>query len=140
MLLAKHVDPVTAGVEESAARIHDINEMLYDPTFFDRTSRDHVKKLENQQTTLSGKIEELPAEWESPRMPDRRLKSRSDCRKSMDPVTSLARAVISPAKDVTESRKFAIKPREEASFSAGYVAKTARAGIANRALVPNASL
>jgi peptidoglycan hydrolase CwlO-like protein len=30
-----------------------------------RTSRDQVKKLENEQKTLGGKIEELMAEWES---------------------------------------------------------------------------
>jgi len=46
-------------------RIHDINEMFCDPTFFDCTSRAHVKKLENEQKTLSGKIEELMAEWET---------------------------------------------------------------------------
>jgi hypothetical protein len=38
--------------------------MFCDPTFFDRNSRDHVKKLENEQKTLSGKVEGLMAEWE----------------------------------------------------------------------------
>jgi peptidoglycan hydrolase CwlO-like protein len=32
---------------------------------FDRTSRDQVKKLENEQKALGGKIEELMAKWES---------------------------------------------------------------------------
>ena len=63
--LAKRLDQVTADVEKAESRIHDINEMFCDPTFFDRTSRDHVKKLEAEQKTLSGKIEELMAEWES---------------------------------------------------------------------------
>ena len=44
---------------------HAINELFCDPTFFDRTSREQVKKLEAEQKTLSGKIEELMAEWES---------------------------------------------------------------------------
>ena len=38
--------------------------MFCDPTFFDRTSRDFVKKLETEQKTLSTKVEELMAEWE----------------------------------------------------------------------------
>jgi ATPase subunit of ABC transporter with duplicated ATPase domains len=63
--LTKRLDQVTADVEKAESRIHDINEMFCDPTFFDRTSRDHVKKLESEQKTLSGKIEELMAEWES---------------------------------------------------------------------------
>jgi ATPase subunit of ABC transporter with duplicated ATPase domains len=63
--LAKRLDQVTTDVEKAEGRIHDINEMFCDPTFFDRTSRDQVKKLEAEQKTLSGKIEELMAEWES---------------------------------------------------------------------------
>ncbi len=63
--LAKRLDQVTADVEKAEGRIHDINELFCDPTFFDRTSREQVKKLEAEQKTLSGKIEELMAEWES---------------------------------------------------------------------------
>jgi ATPase subunit of ABC transporter with duplicated ATPase domains len=63
--LAKRLDQVTAEVEKSEARVHAINEMFCDPTFFDRTSRDQVKKLEGEQKTLSTKIEGLMAEWES---------------------------------------------------------------------------
>jgi len=63
--LGKRLDQVTADVEKSESRIHDINEMFCDPTFFDRTSREQVKKLENEQKTLTGKIEELMAEWET---------------------------------------------------------------------------
>ncbi len=38
--------------------------MFCDPTFFDRNSSDQVKKLEDEQKKLSGKVEELMAEWE----------------------------------------------------------------------------
>jgi len=38
--------------------------MFCDPTFFDRTPREQVKKLENEQKTLSAKVEELMGEWE----------------------------------------------------------------------------
>ncbi len=62
--LSKKLDQVTASVEQAESRINAINEMFCDPTFFDRTSRDHVKKLEAEQKTLSTKVEELMAEWE----------------------------------------------------------------------------
>ncbi len=62
--LSKRRDDVTAEVEKSEARVHAINEMFCDPTFFDRTSRDQVKKLEQEQKTLSEKVETLMAEWE----------------------------------------------------------------------------
>ncbi len=63
--LSKKRDQVTAAVEQAESRIHAINEMFCDPTFFDRTSRDQVKKLENEQKSLSGKIEELMEDWEA---------------------------------------------------------------------------
>jgi ABC-type multidrug transport system ATPase subunit len=62
--LGKRLDQVTAAVEQAESRIHAINELFCDPTFFDRTSREQVKKLENEQKTLSGKVEELMEEWE----------------------------------------------------------------------------
>jgi ATPase subunit of ABC transporter with duplicated ATPase domains len=63
--LAKRLEQVTADVEKAESRIHAVNEMFCDPTFFDRTSREQVKKLEAEQKTLNGKIEELMAEWET---------------------------------------------------------------------------
>jgi ATPase subunit of ABC transporter with duplicated ATPase domains len=62
--LSKKLDLVTSQVENSESRINAINEMFCDPTFFDRTPRDQVKRLEAEQKNLSGKIEELMAEWE----------------------------------------------------------------------------
>jgi ATPase subunit of ABC transporter with duplicated ATPase domains len=62
--LNRRRDEVTAEVEKSESRIHAINELFCDPTFFDRTSREQVKKLENEQKTLSTKVEQLMAEWE----------------------------------------------------------------------------
>ncbi len=62
--LTKKLDQVTASVEKAEARVNAINELFCDPTFFDRTSREQVKKLEAEQKTLSGKVEELMAEWE----------------------------------------------------------------------------
>ena len=62
--LARKRDQVTAAVDQAESRVHAINELFCDPTFFDRTSRDQVKKLENEQKTLSAKVEELMGEWE----------------------------------------------------------------------------
>ncbi|HEX6901188.1 MAG TPA: ATP-binding cassette domain-containing protein [Thermoanaerobaculia bacterium] len=62
--LRKRLDLVTAEVENAESRVNAINEMFCDPTFFDRNSRDHVKKLEDEQKKLSGKVDELMAEWE----------------------------------------------------------------------------
>ncbi|MFL6292001.1 MAG: ABC-F family ATPase, partial [Thermoanaerobaculia bacterium] len=62
--LARRRDELTTAVEQSENRIHAIIEMFCDPTFFDRTSRDQVKKLEGEQKTLSEKVEKLMGEWE----------------------------------------------------------------------------
>jgi ATPase subunit of ABC transporter with duplicated ATPase domains len=62
--LAKKRDEVTLAVEKAESRINAINELFCDPTFFDRTGAGEVKKLENEQKTLSSRIEELMGEWE----------------------------------------------------------------------------
>ncbi|HEY0553905.1 MAG TPA: ATP-binding cassette domain-containing protein, partial [Thermoanaerobaculia bacterium] len=62
--LARKLDLVTSQVENAESRVNAINEMFCDPTFFDRNPREQVKKLENEQKTLSAKIETLMAEWE----------------------------------------------------------------------------
>ena len=62
--LGKRRDEVTAAVEQAESRVHAINEMFCDPTFFERTSRDQVRKLEDEQKRLSAKVEELMASWE----------------------------------------------------------------------------
>src|SRR6185436_20106600 len=62
--LTKKRDEVTTAVEKAESRIHDINELFCDPTFFDRAAPGEVKKLENEQKTLSTRVEELMGEWE----------------------------------------------------------------------------
>ncbi len=62
--LAKRRDDATAAVEQAESRVHAINELFCDPTFFDRTSRDQVRKLEDEQKRLTAKVEELMATWE----------------------------------------------------------------------------
>jgi ATPase subunit of ABC transporter with duplicated ATPase domains len=62
--LGKRRDELTAAVEQAESRVHAINEMFCDPTFFERTSRDQVRKLEDEQKRLTAKVEELMASWE----------------------------------------------------------------------------
>ncbi len=62
--LAKKRDQLTASVEKAESRIHEINELFCDPTFFDRTSRDKVKKLEEEQKNLSTQVEGWMGDWE----------------------------------------------------------------------------
>ncbi|HEX5006774.1 MAG TPA: ABC-F family ATP-binding cassette domain-containing protein [Hyphomonadaceae bacterium] len=57
-------DKLTAEIEKAESRVHAINELFCDPTFFDRTPRGDVSKLEGEQKTLNGKIEGWMAEWE----------------------------------------------------------------------------
>jgi ATPase subunit of ABC transporter with duplicated ATPase domains len=56
-------DEVTAAVDRHEARVHEINEIFCDPTYFERTPRAKVAKLEGEQKQLAAKIEELTAEW-----------------------------------------------------------------------------
>jgi ATPase subunit of ABC transporter with duplicated ATPase domains len=62
--LAKKRDQLTASVEKAESRINEINELFCDPTFFDRTSRDKVKKLEEEQKNLSTQVEAWMGDWE----------------------------------------------------------------------------
>jgi len=62
--LTKKRDEVTSAVEKAESRIHAINELFCDPTFFDRTAAGEVKKLENEQKALSSRVEELMGQWE----------------------------------------------------------------------------
>ena len=56
-------DHVTAAVERHEARVHEINEIFCDPTYFERTPRDKVGKLEAEQKKLNAEIEALMDEW-----------------------------------------------------------------------------
>jgi ATPase subunit of ABC transporter with duplicated ATPase domains len=57
-------DRLTGEIEKSEARVHEINEIFCDPTFFERTAPQEVRKLEAEQKKLTARVEELMAEWE----------------------------------------------------------------------------
>ena len=63
--IGRRRDQVTVEVEQSESRVHAINELFCDPSFFDRTSRDQVRKLEEEQKKLSAKVDQLMAEWQT---------------------------------------------------------------------------
>ncbi len=63
--LAGRRDKVTATVERLEARIHEINEVFADPTFFEDTPHAQVTKLDKEQKELSGQVDELMRSWES---------------------------------------------------------------------------
>ncbi|MEP7011170.1 MAG: ATP-binding cassette domain-containing protein [Acidobacteriota bacterium] len=63
--LTKRRDELTVSIDKSENRVHAINELFCDPTFFDKTSRDQVKKLEQEQHQLNEKIAGLMTEWET---------------------------------------------------------------------------
>jgi len=62
--LASRRDELAATVERLETRVHEINEVFCDPTYFDRTPHEAVRKLEGEQKKLNGQIGELMGEWE----------------------------------------------------------------------------
>ncbi len=63
--LTQRRDAITAKVEKAEERVHEINEQFCDPTYFDRTPRAQVNKLEGEQKRLKATIDELMGEWET---------------------------------------------------------------------------
>jgi len=62
--LRKERDRLTDTIEATEARVHEINEIFCDPTYFDRTPPQQVRKLEQEQKKLKDEIEELMTAWE----------------------------------------------------------------------------
>ena len=57
-------DALTAEIESAEARIHEINDLFCDPSYFDRTPPKQVRKIELEQKRLKERTEELFAKWE----------------------------------------------------------------------------
>ena len=62
--LTRERDRLTAEIEKAEARVHEINEVFCDPTYFDRTPPKQVQKLEREQKETTARVDELMAEWE----------------------------------------------------------------------------
>ncbi len=62
--LKKRRDALTDQIETAENRIHSINDMFCNPGFFDKTPEGEVRKLEREQKSLSGRVDEMMAQWE----------------------------------------------------------------------------
>lgn len=61
--LSQRRDRLAEAMEKAEARIHAINEIFCDPTYFQRTPPEEVRRLEAEQKELSRKVEKLLEEW-----------------------------------------------------------------------------
>ncbi len=62
--LAGRRDKLTAEIDRTEKRVHDISELFCNPGFFDKTAPGEVKRLEQEQKNQQAKVEQLMAEWE----------------------------------------------------------------------------
>ena len=63
--LTQRRDRLTAEIDRAEKRIGEINETFCDPSYFERTPRDKVAKLEGEQKKLGARVDELMVEWEA---------------------------------------------------------------------------
>jgi ATPase subunit of ABC transporter with duplicated ATPase domains len=63
--IERRIAAISDEIEGHEARVHEINEIFCDPTYFDRTPRREVQKLEREQQRLAAATDELMAEWET---------------------------------------------------------------------------
>jgi ATPase subunit of ABC transporter with duplicated ATPase domains len=63
--LPKRRDQVLAEIEAAEARKQAITDLYCSPGFFQKTSKDEIAALENEQAAIDPKVAELMAEWEA---------------------------------------------------------------------------
>ncbi|MEE9206852.1 MAG: ABC-F family ATP-binding cassette domain-containing protein [Gemmatimonadota bacterium] len=57
-------DEITAQIEQSEARVSEIDEIFCEPAFYNSTPADAVWKLESERAKLQGELADLVREWE----------------------------------------------------------------------------
>jgi len=57
------IEEITREVESAESRVHEINEIFCDPTYFEKTPHKEVQKLETEQKRLKAQMEERMEEW-----------------------------------------------------------------------------
>ena len=62
--LLRRQDKIQKSLERAETRVHDINEQFSNPGFFMETSREQIRKLENEQKRLKSEIDGLMTEWQ----------------------------------------------------------------------------
>ena len=61
--LTSQRDKLTQAIELAESRVHEINEVFCDATYFERTPAKEVKKIEQEQKSLKEQIEQQMTEW-----------------------------------------------------------------------------
>jgi ATPase subunit of ABC transporter with duplicated ATPase domains len=62
--LEKKRDELTEKIETAEERVHEINDLFCDPSYFDRTPHKEVRRLETEQKTLKETASQLLEQWE----------------------------------------------------------------------------
>ena len=62
--LEKKRDELTEKIETAEERVHEINDLFCDPSYFDRTPHKDVRRLETEQKTLKESASQLLEQWE----------------------------------------------------------------------------
>jgi ATPase subunit of ABC transporter with duplicated ATPase domains len=62
--LEKKRDELTEKIETAEERVHEINDLFCDPSYFDRTPHKEVRRLETEQKTLKVTASQLLEQWE----------------------------------------------------------------------------
>jgi ATPase subunit of ABC transporter with duplicated ATPase domains len=57
-------DRLTESIDSAESRVHEINEIFCNPSYFDRAPPDEVRQLEQEQKRLTKRVEELIEAWE----------------------------------------------------------------------------
>ncbi len=62
--LDKRRAELTEKIDQAEARVHEINDLFCDASYFDRTPHAEVRRLEQEQKTLNDKVAQLLEQWE----------------------------------------------------------------------------
>jgi hypothetical protein len=63
--LERRRDAVTARISSAESRVADIDARFASPAFYQETSRNEIRELEDERARLRSELEGLLAEWES---------------------------------------------------------------------------
>jgi len=61
--IESRIGEITREVETAESRVHEINEIFCDPSYFEKTPHEEVHELETEQKRLKDRMEERMAEW-----------------------------------------------------------------------------
>ncbi len=62
--LARRLEEITGQIEETESRVADIDGKFADPTFYETTDRDEVRRWEEERARLQSEVESLMEEWQ----------------------------------------------------------------------------